>query len=184
MQVLPLEGQNVAYGCRLAARRLFAWLLPVLQIAVLAIASRAWAAPATAEQARRVARGWLKQDSTPLRTHLGTSVAFADAFADSTGQALYYVVYLQPSGFVIVPADDEVEPIICFSAGGTYDPSPGNPLGALVSRDLPGRLTAVRSQPVGRPVPADRSARQARWRQTGLSRRYSWHYPYGHRIRL
>lgn len=60
-------------------------------------------------------------------------------------EAIYYVVYLQPSGFVIVSTDDLVEPIIAFAGTGTYDPAPGNPLGALVTKDLKGRIDAVRS---------------------------------------
>jgi len=50
---------------------------------------------------------------------------------------------LEPSGFVIVSADDLVEPIIGFADDGTYEPSPENPLGALVTNDLNGRMAAV-----------------------------------------
>ena len=38
-----------------------------------------------------------------------------------------------------------MEPIICFVPIGRYDPSDENPLGALVSRDVPGRIAAVRA---------------------------------------
>ena len=54
------------------------------------------------------------------------------------------MVYLNPAGFVIVSADDMVEPIIGFLPEGQYDPSPDNPLGAMVSQDLPGRVLAAR----------------------------------------
>ena len=48
---------------------------------------------------------------------------------------------MNPSGFVIVSADDLAEPVVAFVSGdGLYDPSPDNPLGALISRDLPGRI--------------------------------------------
>lgn len=60
------------------------------------------------------------------------------------GAAAYYVVYLNPAGFVIVSADDLVEPIVGFLPAGRYDPSADNPLGAMVSRDLPGRVLAAR----------------------------------------
>jgi hypothetical protein len=66
-------------------------------------------------------------------------------FTDEAGEPVYYVAYLEPSGFVIVSADDELEPIICFADDGVYDPSPENPLGALVSSDLKGRMAAVRA---------------------------------------
>ena len=41
-----------------------------------------------------------------------------------------------------MPGDDLVDPIIGFVPLGVYDPSPTKPLGALVSRDVPGRIAA------------------------------------------
>lgn len=79
-----------------------------------------------------------------MNSRLGNQVESIETFTDTEGQPVYYVVYLHPSGFVIVPADDEVEPVVCFSSGGSYDPSERNPLGAIVSRDLPGRVNAAR----------------------------------------
>jgi hypothetical protein len=43
-----------------------------------------------------------------------------------------------------VSADDLVEPIICFGQGDTFDPSPENPLGSLVTADLNRRMASVR----------------------------------------
>ncbi len=54
------------------------------------------------------------------------------------------MVYLNPAGLVFLPADDLVEPIIGFLPEGQYDPSPANPLGALVSRAVPGRVLEAR----------------------------------------
>jgi len=102
------------------------------------------AASTTPAQAEKVVRGWLKADAQPLGTTLGGQIANVETFSDGNHQPIYYVVYLQPSGFVIVPADDLAEPIIAFVEQGTYDPSPDNPLGALVGRDLPGRIAAAR----------------------------------------
>jgi hypothetical protein len=96
-------------------------------------------------QAEKAVRGWLKLDPKPLGTPLGNQIGQVDAFGDDNGEAIYYVVYLQPAGFVIVPADDLVEPIIAFADDGIFDPSPDNPLGALVSRDIPGRVAAART---------------------------------------
>lgn len=96
-------------------------------------------------QAEKVVNGWLKLDPNPLRTQLGNQVKQTDVFADDNGESIYYVIYLQPTGFVITPADDLVEPIIAFADNGTYDPSPDNPLGALVSQDIPGRIAAARN---------------------------------------
>ena len=97
----------------------------------------------TAHQAEKAVSGWLGTDVRPLQTILGRQSRKVQSFADEAGEPVYYVVYLEPSGFVIVSADDELEPIICFADDGAYDPSPENPLGALVSSDLKGRMAAV-----------------------------------------
>jgi hypothetical protein len=125
------------------------------------------ARPTTAHQARKVVTGWLRADFQPLGTALGRGVLKVDTFTDSAGEPVYHVVYLQPSGFVVVSADDSVEPIIAFADDGTYDPSLGNPLGALVSQDLNERVTAARtpSHPKAgpqKPAPADH---QNKWNQ-------------------
>jgi len=89
--------------------------------------------------------GWLKADSRPLGTSIGRQVIRVETSTDDNGEPIYYIVCLHPSGFVIVPADDLVEPIIGFADEGTYNPSPQNPLGALVSQDLKGRVAAARA---------------------------------------
>jgi hypothetical protein len=118
------------------------------------------AATTDINQAKAVVRGWLGRNPNPLDTKLGQAIADTRAFADDNGQMLYYVVYLEPSGYVIVSSDDRIEPIIAFCDEGVYDPSPDNPLGALVSSDMAGRKEHLRSQ-----GPAAKSARvsQDKW---------------------
>lgn len=113
----------------------FALLLPV----------SAAADPTTAEQAEQVVQNWLALDQQPLGANFGSKVENVQAYNDENGQPLYYVVNLSPKGFVIVAGDDYVEPIIAFIPDGEYDPSDKKPLGALVSRDVPGRVQHVRA---------------------------------------
>lgn len=101
------------------------------------------ARPTTGEEAAMVVRGWLRSDARPFGVEMGRDVAIVEAFTNETGDILYYIVSLDSSGFVIVPSDDRVEPIMGFAQSGTYDPSPDNPLAALVANDVNRRLLAA-----------------------------------------
>ncbi|NDY57988.1 DUF1080 domain-containing protein [Desulfovibrio sulfodismutans] len=104
------------------------------------------ASPTTPEQASQVVAGWLSLEAGPMKTDMGKTAMSVSRYDGPDGQAAYYIVSTNPKGFVIVPADDEVEPIIGFSPDGVYDPSPKTPLGALVSQDVPGRVAFVRQE--------------------------------------
>jgi len=115
--------------------------------ASLLFASEAWARPTTQDEARNVAVHWLSLEEKPMGSPLGHEVKKVETFTDEAGDPTYYVVHLLPSGLIFLPADDQVEPIIGFVSDATsYDPSPTNPLGALVSRDIPGRVALVREK--------------------------------------
>ena len=101
------------------------------------------ARPATPEEAAIVVRGWLRADPRPFGAEMGRDVAVVEAFTTQMGDVLYYIVSLDPSGFVIVPSDDRVEPIMGFAQSGTYDPSPYNPLAAMVTNDVKRRIVAA-----------------------------------------
>ena len=116
----------------------------VVVLVVLQLCGSVCARPTTAYEAKDVVMGWLKADGRPLHTSLGRDVMKVETFSDENGATVYYIVYLQPSGFVIVSADDLIEPIIGFAADGTYEPGLDNPLGALVTADLNGRMAAAR----------------------------------------
>jgi Peptidase C10 family/Spi protease inhibitor/Carboxypeptidase regulatory-like domain len=104
-----------------------------------------WANPVPSSLAHKAVNKWLAKEAKPMGSPLGSEIERVDTFTDSNGQPVYYVVGLKPNGFVVVSADDLVEPIVCFSSGGRYDSSAHNPLVALVSRDIPARVNASRS---------------------------------------
>ncbi len=119
--------------------------LPLLTLLVLTVccALVAHATPTTAVQAKVAVQQWLAQDPTPLLTAMSPTVANITTYCGNGTTPLYYAVALTPGGFVLVSADDQIEPIIAFSPSGSYDPSPKYTLGALVSRDLPLRMAQV-----------------------------------------
>lgn len=101
-------------------------------------------APVGSSEAVTTVKKWLRQGPAPLGARMGREPASVQTFKDSSGAPLYHVVNLKPAGFVIVAAEDQVEPIIAFVEKGTYDPAETNPLGALVARDLPQRVARAR----------------------------------------
>lgn len=114
---------------------------------LLCACSMVFASPQGPEHAAKAARGWLKQTvGKPMGANLGQATKWTETFSDSQGQALYYVVHLEPTGYVVVPADDEVEPIVAFAGSGVFDPSPQNPMVELLSADMPGRLKDARAE--------------------------------------
>lgn len=117
--------------------------LSVLLLVVFTVS--AWASPTTSQQALQVVQGWLSRNAVALGTRLSSPTDTVAPYNDSAGQPAYYIVSLSGQGFVIVPADDAIEPILGFSSNGTYEAVDANPLFTLVSRDVAGRLAAVRA---------------------------------------
>jgi hypothetical protein len=113
-------------------------------IILLQLCSSLWAITTTAHEAEMVVKGWLKLDPKPLGAALGEEVIRVETFTDEHGEPVYYIVYLDPSGCVIISADDLVEPIIGFAEKGTYDPSIESPFGSFLTKDLKGRIAAAR----------------------------------------
>jgi len=126
--------------------------------------STLWARSTTAGQAGEAVARWLRADAKPLGAVLGDEVDDITPYADQTGAVAYYVVALEPAGFVVVSADDRIEPIIAYSEHGAFDPSPENPLGSLVSRDLSARIAAARRSSEGAEKSPENVAKQRRWR--------------------
>ncbi len=121
---------------------------------------RLFADPAEPQRAMKVVRGWLRADPRPFETPLSNQIAETITYTNAAGEADFHVVHLDPTGYVIVPADDEFEPIIAFVEVGRFDPSPTNPMGALVGADIPRRMAVLRTRkPLDIPAPpADSSS--------------------------
>ena len=139
---------------------------PVLVVCAFALhvgSVAAWARATTAGQAAEAVAGWLEVESRPLGTPLGDAVVDVTPYADRAGEVLFYVVSLEPAGFVIVAADDLIEPIVAYSASGSFDLSPDNPLGTLISRDLPVRMAVCRDSKVA-DGDLKETRKQRRWR--------------------
>ena len=98
----------------------------------------------TAEQAEQAAKGWLQIGADPIYIGPNHETTDVETFTDAYAEPLYYIVNLEPSGFVIVSADDSVEPILGFSDDGTYDAFSDSPLSDLVGQDVPERVVSAK----------------------------------------
>jgi membrane-associated PAP2 superfamily phosphatase len=107
------------------------WLFGVA--AGLALAWPSSAAPVDQTAAETVARGWLNETRPHLAAKLHPQIKATESFSG------FYVVHLAPEGFLVVPADDELEPVLAFSDRGTFSTDPDNPLWILLNRDVPAR---------------------------------------------
>ncbi|MEN6423900.1 MAG: C10 family peptidase [Phycisphaerales bacterium] len=123
------------------------WVGVIAQL--LCLSSVLWAVPKTADEAVLVVQGWLYSSGRPLDENLGYQVGDVNTFTDPNGNPLFYVANLVPSGFVIVSADDLIEPIIAFADDGRYEDSSDSPLGALVNHDLPLRMIEAQAMQRG-----------------------------------
>lgn len=113
---------------------------------VLSFSVSCLALPTSPDQAKKVVRNWIAIDNQPLDASIGTSIKEVVTFKDNNNEPLYHVVYMEPHGFIIVAGDDLVEPIVAFVPQGiTYSASLDNPLGALVSQDVVGRVEYARN---------------------------------------
>lgn len=123
------------------------------------------AAPIHADQARRAATGWLRLCPQPMESRISGALTEITPVGPAD-QPLGFVVRLAPSGFVVLSAEDRIEPVIAFSATGQIDDRPDNPLLFLLHQDLSGRFAQVQAEAEQTPPPsdlADAQPPQSRW---------------------
>jgi len=102
-------------------------------------------APKSDKQAAALVQRWLKKNPKPLESKIAADIDYVETDIDDTGAPLYYIVHTKPRGFIIVAADDLIEPIIGFFPNAEhFSPLSDSPLAAMLKRDMPGRMEMVR----------------------------------------
>ncbi|MBK8792785.1 MAG: C10 family peptidase [Holophaga sp.] len=135
-------------------------------LGLLLATGAAWAGPVTGPQAQQAVKQWLQRGASPLKTLLCTEIASVETHRDAAGRALFHEVRLAPEGFVVVGADDLLEPIIAFAPQGILDKNPENHLYLMLQKDLRARMDQGVSQPSGknaRLLEASRGEAAAKW---------------------
>ncbi|MGB9620593.1 MAG: Spi family protease inhibitor, partial [Armatimonadota bacterium] len=130
----------------------FYFLFVSAVVLAVALALPGWAKPVTPEQAIDVARGWLASNpGLGSATGEALSVGQIRPFRTALGDVIAYIVDLEPRGFVIVPADDLVEPILGYSTDTEFpgQPSPGEVIYDLLAIDIPARIKDQQAAGVG-----------------------------------
>ncbi len=136
-------------------RSLPAYLRLALALAVLgAPTAGARAKPLDAAAAKQIAASWIAATARPSAAPApgaGTARPFplqGKSVTDvrALGGASAYVVAVQPRGYVVVAADDELEPVLAFSDTSSFDfrPDPENHLLLMLAQDIPQRLAAYK----------------------------------------
>ena len=120
-------------------------------------------APIGRDRASQVGRRWLELSPSPMKRHVG-GFGKIGAYSNAAGEAGFYVVDLVPTGYVVIAADDELEPIIAFSHDDQFVPQPGNPLFDILQKDTERRMRPFRggSAATGK-VPPTRATKRAKW---------------------
>ncbi len=96
----------------------------------------AFAAPVGQDQAVTAAKNWLAAGKTKLGADMDRQFSSLKSLKNDSGTTICHVVSLSPGGFVVMSADDLVEPVIAFSQEGIFPDGKGTPLADLLFFDL------------------------------------------------
>jgi len=122
-----------------------------------------WAAPTDPGQARSFVESWLNANRMPLGERMPLTVADVQPGKDDNGQTIFYVVSLVPEGYVVVAAEDRIQPVIAFSPSGSFEEAARGPLGTLITQDMTSRMAAVANPPRDADFDKTLLRNQARW---------------------
>ena len=119
-----------------------------LSLLILCFASIASGNTVTREEARIVAQNWLNKDRNTMKASLGREIDSVVHYSgESYGTPGYYVVFLSPQGWLLVPAAESFEPVLAFGEGRmTPEQFESSRLAAMIKLDTPvQRASAAKS---------------------------------------
>jgi hypothetical protein len=119
-------------------------------LVVFGCGTRLAAAPVSQQQALETVYAWLSLSPDAMHEHHGQLAGTVTPVSDALGVAEFYAVDLKPAGFVVVAADDTIEPIIAFSNTDVFQAVAGHPLYDMLRADLPRRLSRAGAVPSAR----------------------------------
>ena len=122
-------------------RRLTAACLAVI---FALLGTTAFAASIDRDTALAFATNWLAATDNPLGADI-SSRSFADItpLANPDGSTIAWVLSMNPKGFLVLAADDRVNPVVFVSADGTFKDDKKNILAGVLRANLTNRMAAV-----------------------------------------
>lgn len=116
-----------------------------------ALNQSAGASPKNSDDALKLATQWLRLNSSPLDSQLSSSIKRVDQQKNVDGVTLYYVVFLEPKGILLLSADDQIEPVLGFFPEALSYSKEKNPLlVTMVNADMAGRVGKVQAEELSR----------------------------------
>ena len=117
-------------------RRVLSWLCFIL------LALPIEATPVSALQARTAVENWLAaRPAAQMGAQFKRKISALKTIQEGGADA-FHIASLEGGGFVVLSADDRIEPVIAFADSGTLEEDEKNPLWALLKRDIPKRFDA------------------------------------------
>lgn len=114
----------------------------VFSVLALMAANACQGAVVTSDEAMAAARSWL-HGKAMIAKGISTEPESVRTVENGDGSS-YHVVSLVGGGFVVLSADDGIEPVIAFSATGKFpEESDGEPVRALLARDIGDRAAGL-----------------------------------------
>jgi len=89
------------------------WVFTVLTLIIFP--ASAFAGFVTESDAINVANSWLTMNESPMEESMGKIIREIQHYnGEKYGEPGYYVAFLEPNGWVVIPADDQFEPVLAF----------------------------------------------------------------------
>ena len=150
-------------------------LRPLPALALLALlAELAPASEVSTDDAARAAKAWVDRGYAMGKLPVGRTVSAVDEVEDPATGARLLVAKFEGGGFVVLSADDLVDPVLAFSeTGDGIDRDENNPFWALLRGDIAAREAAAGVVRGADPVPAAGSPQAAPAAPTAAQRKWA-----------
>ena len=109
-----MKGKNRPYQERRQWRYTISILL-ILWLWSSPLSGRLQANEVGIDRAQRAAQGWLRSNNQFWGADLDRRIGKVIPYPEGQKEVIYYIATSEPQGFLLLPTDDRMEPVVCFS---------------------------------------------------------------------